>query len=689
MAGDENQGGKGRLTRRDVLAVPLLTAVAGLWPGSRGWAAEVERRDSVSQHGITFVFSQPRPVGRYATGDWFVVGPVEIVAITPSSGRTADPAWVHGKDRTSRVVHGAQLGYWRKSNHQGFDDIIPDTRRHYRFLAEANVDPGFSGRPLRVAEPATVIKTVSLPAKQVGAQYRPCLADMVFLTVVDAPPPAGAFRPSAEPGDKVSRWTEDQLDWSAFPRLPKPQGVTYDWDVPRLLARNTRPHWNERGRYDSTRQMMAKNNQWNYGREHAYETAYAALALCSDLPQAQRRALLVGLVQQGLDLHEMIESGRRIKASDGNAIGRALPLVVAAAALGDERLKASADAKNFAASEHGQFFHVGDDVIGRDRMVRDRARGPYVESMRGVPEFGGQHIGTDGRLLQPERSGSHYWMSYRNLVSNPLIAAGAAAHVIRGGVEIWNQPAFFDYLDRWHAIERYRLKGNPDGLHYGNGPGPLPYAYWNAWRSKSPRPVHKARPEVMGRHFSDRELGIDLMQGAPFLAPDVGGFVFQRLMNPFRNSLLDRDSVYDLRISSDGTNWTEFSDVGEGAQKLGGLQRGIRYFVQMRQRHPEHGSGPWSMDWFWWREGSGFEGRIAPDGRTWSEPEALGAAPAMFAWLARTHRHRAPLLQIRRVKGRGAPSAWKTPKWLHSELDFFVPDEIRRNAPYARSVVTL
>ena len=33
---------------------------------------------SVSQFGVTWSFSQDRPVGQFANGDWWVVGPVTI-----------------------------------------------------------------------------------------------------------------------------------------------------------------------------------------------------------------------------------------------------------------------------------------------------------------------------------------------------------------------------------------------------------------------------------------------------------------------------------------------------------------------------------------------------------------------------------------------------------------------------------
>ena len=42
------------------------------------------------RNGITWTFAQPARCGRYVNGDWWVVGPVELVAIAPGSSRDGD-----------------------------------------------------------------------------------------------------------------------------------------------------------------------------------------------------------------------------------------------------------------------------------------------------------------------------------------------------------------------------------------------------------------------------------------------------------------------------------------------------------------------------------------------------------------------------------------------------------------------
>lgn len=686
-----------RPSRRGFLAASAGAAAVAALP--RRARAATEMRDEVSQHGVVFRFAEPRPVGRYATGDWFVLAPVTIVEIAPASARAATPEWNYWKDRPARIVHGAQLD-WHAGDRrmQGLDDIIWSHTPQNRYDPEANVDPGATGRPLRLDRPVTVIKGVSRPAADLDRHLRPCLSDLVFLTVVDRVPPEGAFRPSAEPGDKVSRWSEADLDWSILPRLPRPAGVTHRRDLADLGRRSLRPHWNSHSRYDMNRQMMALNNQPSYGREHAWMTGFGGIALCDDAPAEAKRDLFVGLVQQGLDLAALV-ARRPIKAADGNSHGRALPLALAAAALGDAELRTAASGRSFTASEHGQFLHVGDDVIGRPRADRDRPRGPYAEDMRGIPEFGGQHLSPgSGAPMQPERSGSHFGMSYRDIVSNPLVAAAAAAHAIRGVAEAWDQPAFFDYMDRWVALTRARGSGDASDARAGNGPSALALICFDAWRGRSPLPVHRPRPEPMVAGDYDRDLGIRIAQGSPVLVPLVGGFELHPRLNPDRDGSLDRDSVFQVRVSRDGRDWAMVGELPFGASaRVEGLARGERHFVQMRQVHPENGEGPWSFDWVWWVQGGLYEGRLHAGAGGWSAPQEIGPAPALFAWLARVHRREAARIQVRlrrKIRGReDRVGGWKTPSWLNPDLDYVPPgagvEGLRRNTAYAPSAVTL
>ena len=56
--------------------------------------ADMERTRSVTQYGITWTFDQKVHVGRFINGDYYVVGPVTVVAIDPIAGtRVAHPGY--------------------------------------------------------------------------------------------------------------------------------------------------------------------------------------------------------------------------------------------------------------------------------------------------------------------------------------------------------------------------------------------------------------------------------------------------------------------------------------------------------------------------------------------------------------------------------------------------------------------
>src|SRR5690554_5855655 len=47
---------------------------------------DITYRKELSQYGITWTFDQPVKSGQFITGDWWVVGPVKIINITPAPG---------------------------------------------------------------------------------------------------------------------------------------------------------------------------------------------------------------------------------------------------------------------------------------------------------------------------------------------------------------------------------------------------------------------------------------------------------------------------------------------------------------------------------------------------------------------------------------------------------------------------
>jgi hypothetical protein len=66
-------------------------------------AAPAETASSVTQYGITWTFDKPYPVGQFVTGDWWVIGPVTVVSVTPSPG----PAPADEPVTLAKSIYGA------------------------------------------------------------------------------------------------------------------------------------------------------------------------------------------------------------------------------------------------------------------------------------------------------------------------------------------------------------------------------------------------------------------------------------------------------------------------------------------------------------------------------------------------------------------------------------------------------
>ena len=157
---------------------PLLnTALLGLLALV---SAHAETASQVSQYGVTWTFDRPREVGRFVTGDHWVVGPVTIVSVSPKPGPSADtsPATEATKSRYgaaalvddrrmrngSMIVTGpAPLG---PKNRTGFDQQGYDSRA-------INYDPALSQSfPLRLEPGASLISTVSNEERDASGKLR-------------------------------------------------------------------------------------------------------------------------------------------------------------------------------------------------------------------------------------------------------------------------------------------------------------------------------------------------------------------------------------------------------------------------------------------------------------------------------------------------------------------------------------
>lgn len=436
-----------------ILGLVVTTPMAYASPGSA---------KSVSQYGITWVFDGSYKVGRYANGDWWVVGPVTITEIQPES------TVIDG-----RVRHGSMID--PVGGPQGFDSFNSDVP----YKAELNVDPGATGTNLTVKE-GSVVSAISKDTP--GSKGRPVLDDLAILTVVDEAPAPDAFRPGPYSEDKTSQWAVSDLDYSVMRSLPM-LDTAPDIDT---VTREVERFWNEQNTTWTQRAVHAANNQPTYGREIAYVLGRALLALHLDYPDSDKRELFIHMVQRGLDVYDRARTGGVWKANGGHNHGRKMPMLFAGLALDAEPILDMADGQeHLIFAEDQQTFIVSEQDVGKE-VVDDHET--YRPSDVGMPEWGIKHANR-GRYDDRRWGASYRW------VGSGFMSHALAAHVMesanssnKSATVDWNYPPFFEYVDR------YEERGSP-AKDSTNRIRAFVQEFWDEYRNIGPGSGESSAPK--------------------------------------------------------------------------------------------------------------------------------------------------------------------------------------------------
>lgn len=408
----------------------------------------------------TATLSNPRPVGQYANGDWWVLGPVSITSLSPAGSVQTSGTDGEGAAITSRVIHGTQVNPGNRSfatggltannrsnTAQGWDSLANPIAPTAPYVASANVDPGKTGVPLAVTT-GSVMKFVSrltgLPTNN-----RPAGDDMVVFTVVDTIPPADAIRPGVSRADKTSLIRRSHFDLSVFNNFtPTASAPTYatvlDW-VDRYIEAS-QPH--------SINNTCAKgaNNHPEYGREIGHGLHQACLALHLNFTAEQKLTLLSHMAAIADDFVSRAEEGGWTRGEGGGNQFKKAIICVVGAALGANRPASWDTWLSFANrnvwGEDGQIFAVSGYDIALPRYTADgRPRSAFTYQMLGSAEWGEAPNGDPLVGGQPERSASQWVAFYREIVLGQLLAGTLAVELTTGAKALWDHPNFWKYIE--------------------------------------------------------------------------------------------------------------------------------------------------------------------------------------------------------------------------------------------------
>jgi hypothetical protein len=406
---------------------------------------------SITQWGITWQFDHDYPAGQFCNGDWWVLGPVHVVGISPGTQT------VNG-----RVINGSMINPDVSGMH-GYDSALYNQGQYAtstrQYSASLNVAINVSSNSPLVLQPSTsLISTISQigPAASGSASE---LKTAAVLTVLGSVPPADAFRPPYSGSDKTIRHRENQLDYTALADLPPSPGAPSLSGTADAMSRV----WLDHCAHWTSRYMHPVDNMPDYYRSFTALTGTAGLLLNSNYTDAQKRDLLVRFTQIGIDHYGNMANGARWGVN-GHCNGRKFPILFAGRVLNDAAMLGvgTTFANVFHGpdsplntvvpfSEDGQTFYVQETSPG----VYNWGYGGYTAVDVGVPEWGNFHANGNSQSLA---SDNVLWdgNSYRRCCSANGWVGSCLTMQIMGLQSAWNQPAWFAYMDRYTQIE-------PDG----------------------------------------------------------------------------------------------------------------------------------------------------------------------------------------------------------------------------------
>jgi hypothetical protein len=484
---------------------------------------EVKERSEVTQEGFTWKFAQPVKSGQFVNGDWWVIGPVTVVSVTPSS----TPGPLAGEVEMKVLVKEAVKDL--KGPIRSVFGWLPNEIANYgtdmrmrngsmvieRFGPKqgydsrtGSYDPSYSiTYPYKLEANRTLISTISNPAPIAESQchqimwvgekvQRSMLKTVAALTCLAAEPPADAFRPSYAGTDKTIYRAKD-LKWDLLLNLKLDNMESYfqkpwfrpndpncevaTWaDFESYLQKLWLSHYtidfNEVLWY-----MQPSDNQPSiasacYGRDDSRIISVASLMLQLDVPQARKEKLLIGLVQRGIDLSGLFKTGSGDPADRRGWIqsGCKWPIVFASMMLDKPELRQFPAPLPF---HEDVTTYYGTGWFGQTALWRIIWHDHLIDSCEErSPE---QRIGNDGISE-----------NYRSYGSSGKAWLGTALTVrLMKAVKIWGHDAWFDYCDRW-LVDDPRFTAarglNQQPAWEKETWDPFVDAMWRAYRNNAP-----------------------------------------------------------------------------------------------------------------------------------------------------------------------------------------------------------
>lgn len=403
----------------------------------------------ISQYGITWTFAEPVEAGQFITGDWWVVGPVEIVAISPEPGPIEDGHTTESKSiygATSlvtdfRMRNGSMVHLGPDGGHalgrQGLDSrsptyspdlsiSLPYTLEANRSLISAVSSEKFNDKG-KLATP-NILGELGYFLTAKTADY--VLESAAVLTCLEQAPPADAFRP-AYVGTEKTIYRAKDIQWDKLPRLAAVPS-TPKWET---LERAFERPWFELPASWQMQHFGPGLNQPCYGREFTRLSSMASLMLSLDVPNEQKQTLLYSYLQLGIDTHGMTVNGRNWRADGGWWQGRKWVMMFAGMLLDQPEMRKMPDTL-FQEDMNTYYGQGADGQTALWQLVwHTYPRQPHQEKPRA--EY----------TKEDKQAEGYRFINAASWIGQALVAQHMMAQ------EMWNHDAYFDYVDHWMGPE--------------------------------------------------------------------------------------------------------------------------------------------------------------------------------------------------------------------------------------------
>jgi hypothetical protein len=392
-------------------------------------------RSEVSQYGVTWTFDKPAMTGKFITGDWWVLGPVTVVKVTPAPGPVRDEKldlkvnhWNDTSLKNDTTMRNGSMIVLKVGLRQGYDS-----------RAAGYSDKASIVFPLQLAPDLSLISSISnktLPVDNFPKEImweeekksENVMKAAAVLTCVREIPPVDAFRPPYV-GTSKSFFRARDIRWEVLPQLA-PAGDVPSWE---LFERYLQRPWIDHLMSWSQQQLVPNENGPNYGREHARIISIASLMVSLNVPREKKEKLTIGLIQRGIDLYGLALAGGYWNEGGGHSSGRKWPILFASIMLNRPDLAQLPETAIF--QEDTQTYY-GKGWFGQRAlywMVQHHGpRSTYEEK-------------------RPEQ-----WEKWDKTTESYRICCNAVAWVGTAlaaremkAIKRWNHDAFFDYVDRW------------------------------------------------------------------------------------------------------------------------------------------------------------------------------------------------------------------------------------------------